>query len=308
MLAQWLTLSRRATHQLLDDAGVTVNGRVADRSWKGRRLAVGDRVTVTPFERPEDQRAVPEPHQPLEVVSECAGWVIANKPATVPVHPLRPKERGTLLNALIARYPHVQGVGEGGLRSGVVHRLDVTTSGVVVFALTPEWWQRLRRAFAGHAVRKMYQAVVHGRLEGERRDVLPLIVRRHRPARVAVADAAHPAARRCALRWRACETFADATHLEIELETGFLHQIRVMLAHRGHPLVGDPVYGRNAGDSASSPSPKALGDLPVERPMLHAAAVTFAEVSGAAQPPADFTRVLAALRQGGEPGAARLDV
>lgn len=294
-LGQWLALSRREVHQLLETGAVTLNDRRARQADKGRRLAVGDHLAVAPFDRPEHRRAEPEPQRALHTVSEGPGWIILDKPAGMPVHPLRADERGTLLNALIARHPHVHGVGEGGLRSGVVHRLDVTTSGVVAFALAQDTWQRLRRAFVDGAVRKTYRAIVHGRLEGEHRESLPLIVRRHRPARVAVAEPHEPGARQCAMRWRAVETFAGATHLEVELETGFLHQIRVMLAHRGHPLIGDAAYGREPAHDRRLPR--------ATRPMLHAYALAFEGIGGAAEPPADFSGVLADLRGHAEGGA-----
>lgn len=291
VLAGWLGLSRAQVRQLLESGQIRLNGRRVGRRAKGRLLAVDDRLEVTDFQRPADQRAVPEPEQPLAVVSAASGWIIVDKPAGVGVHPLQPDERGTLLNAVIARYPQIHGVGEGGLRSGVVHRLDVTTSGAVLFALEQGVWQWLRSAFRRHAVRKVYRAIVCGRATGEGRDVLPLVIRQHRPARVAVADSFSRPARRCALRWRVLHTFADASEVEIELETGFLHQIRVMLAHRGHPIVGDAVYARSAALSAS------LRPL-IARPLLHAQRLQFEQVAGTCTLPGDYVAALAALRNG----------
>ena len=99
----------------------------------------------------------------------------------MPVHPYRADEAGTLLGALVARRPQVVGVGEGGLRSGVVHRLDVDTSGVVLLATEQRSWQRLRAAFRSGAVEKRYRALVLGRLAGAGELALDLVVARHRP-------------------------------------------------------------------------------------------------------------------------------
>ena len=115
------------------------------------------------------------------------GWLAADKPAGMPVHPLAEDETGTLLNAVVARHPEVQGVGEGALRSGVVHRLDVDTSGVMLVARDQGTWQRLRDAFTARQVEKVYRALLLGRLQGEGAVSVGLLTARHRPARVRVA-------------------------------------------------------------------------------------------------------------------------
>ena len=262
-----------------------MNGQQVHRGAKGRRLQAGDQVQVDPFTPDEQQRAVAASDLPLDIVAEGPAWVIVNKPVGVAVHPLRPEEDDTLLNALIARYPHIHGVGEGGLRSGVVHRLDLTTSGVVAFALDQSQWDRLRAAFRTHVIRKRYLAIVHGPLEGVARDVLPLVIRQHHPARVTVAESGERQARECGLRWRVLETFRDAAHVEIELETGFLHQVRVMMAHRGHPIVGDKVYGHEPH----------LAD----RSLLHAQTLAYQDIRGECDPPSDFISLLKTLRRQG---------
>ncbi len=290
VLAAWLDLSRREVGRLLEGDRVRLNGQTLDRSEKGRPLQEDDQLEVLPFVREAEQRAIAEPTATLSVVSQGEGWLIVDKPAGAAVHPLRGEERGTLLNAVIARHPEIHGVGEGGLRSGVVHRLDLTTSGAVLFALNETQWQRLREAFRTHAIRKVYEALVYGRLEGEGRDTLPLVIRQHHPARVTVARGTEKQVRACSLRWRALETFANATRVEVMLETGFLHQIRVMLAHRGHAIVGDGVYGSGRQDEHELAT----------RPMLHARSLTYDHVHGECPPPQDFREVLRAFRGGAE--------
>jgi 23S rRNA pseudouridine1911/1915/1917 synthase len=185
-----------------------------------------------------------------------------------------------------ARHPEIQGVGEGGLRSGVVHRLDVDTSGVVLFASAEPAWQRLRAAFAEHRVEKVYRALVRGRLLEPGKAALPLALARHRPARVRVVTGRERrrarSVRQGVLSWRPLEVFEAATLVEVRPVTGFLHQIRVVLAHRGHPLLGDVAYG---GDAAEAP-----------RHMLHAARVAFEEVVAESPDPEDFAALCRRLR------------
>src|SRR5262249_9364033 len=206
--------------------------------------------------------------------------------AGAPVHPFDEGERGTVLNAAIARHPELHGVGEGGLRSGVVHRLDVDTSGVLLVATEEGAWRRLREAFARHRVEKVYRAIGHGRIEAAGSAEIPLALGRHRPARVRVALQGARGARTAELSWTPLQRFADATLVEVRPRTGFLHQIRVALAHLGHPVLGDRVYA--AGDAAHA----------APRQMLHAAALRFEEVAAESPDPEDLRALLARLRSG----------
>ncbi len=285
-------VSRRETWRLLDEGGVRVNGRSASLKEKGISLATGDHVELAHFVRADEAGVEPQPELPLSVLAgggEGDDWLIVDKPAGMAVHPLKPGERGTLLNAVASRYPRVAAVGEGGLRGGVVHRLDVTTSGCVAFALCEPRWRALRHAVTGKGgwVLKRYHALVLGRL-GEPGDPPQpmsrhLRVAQHKPARVAVVpeDAREPprGTRPCSLTWRPLRHLrlwdARATLVEVDLHTGFLHQIRVMLADPGHPLLGDPLYG---GDATLAP-----------RPMLHAAELRLGDgVEATSAWPADF--------------------
>jgi len=278
-LAAALGLGRRGARQLVESGRVRIDGE-ASRPAAGRSVAPGETVVVEglgghPLE------VVAEPDRELVVVGRGEGWLAVDKPAGRPVHPLQPGETGTVLNAVAARHPEVQGVGEGGLRSGVVHRLDVDTSGVLVVATAPDSWTRWRDAFREHRVEKIYLAVVHGDLgPGEER--LPLKVLRHRPARVGVGDPQDPATRLCTTRWKPLGRFGRATVLEVRPTTGFLHQIRATFAHLGHPLVGDVAYG---GDGELAP-----------RHLLHAERVKLDRVFLEAPTPPDFRTAVDRLR------------
>ncbi|MFP4143598.1 MAG: RluA family pseudouridine synthase [Phycisphaeraceae bacterium] len=292
LLAAELGISRGEAVRLLDRGQVRVAGRRVSRSDKGLRPAPGERVAVEAFVREAEQRPAPNPDLELEELATGPGWLIVRKPAGTPVHPLGPGERDTLLNAVIARHPEIEGVGEGGLRCGLVHRLDVETSGAVAFALDEARYERLRGAFRGHAMRKVYLAIVAGRVAEAGQKRMHLVIARHSPAKVRVVEPGEvertPQTRLCDLAWRCLERFTKASLVEIELGTGFLHQIRVMFAALGHPLLGDPLY---AGEGSSAA-------LAAPRPMLHAAALEFEEIRGRCDPPADFQQVLARLRSG----------
>jgi 23S rRNA pseudouridine1911/1915/1917 synthase len=289
-LAARLGIPRARARRLLAQGAVCVDGHLATASAKGAALQAGALVEISAPAEAASERPLAEPLAELRLLAEGQGWVALDKRAGTPVHPLAPDEGGTLLNALVARRPEVVGVGEAGLRSGVVHRLDVDTSGVVLFATSQERWEQLRLAFAEHRVEKLYRALVLGRLEGEAREEVGLVVARHRPARVRVIDPRHDArgrgARLARLRWRALEPLGPATLVEVFLETGHLHQIRASFAHRGHPVAGDRLYGPAAAqDPTGAP-----------RQMLHAARIRVGEILAESPDPADFSAVLAQLR------------
>ena len=275
-LAERLGIGRAGVRKLLEAGVVSLDGRPLERRDKSAPIEAGRHVAVAGYAAPDARRAIAEPALPLRVLASGAGWIAIDKPAGAPVHPLRTDETGTLLNALIARHPEIHGVGEGGLRSGVAHRLDVHTSGVVLFGTDEATWQRLREAFRAHRVEKVYRALVRGRLEGEGDLRVSLAVARHRPALVRVVPASQAGSRRTALAWRALAHGDDVTLVEVRPRTGFLHQIRATLAHLGHPLCGDPTYAagiegadasgaqrhllhgsRDPGDLLASPTPRA---------------------------------------------------
>jgi len=290
-LAAELDLSRSQARRLLERGAVSLDGRPLAPGDKGRPLRAEGELRVEAFVAPADQR-IPRPGEaeaPPSVLAEGPGWLALAKPPGMPVHPLEEGEKGTLLGHVAALRPEVHGVGEGGLRSGVVHRLDVETSGVILVATEDAQWDRLRGAFREHRVAKRYRALVEGDVQwpGDRLELeLPLRVARHKPAFVRVAsseEAARGRSRMIEQTMQKLETLPGASLVEIEPRTGFLHQIRASLAHLDHPVLGDLRYGgtRRAG---------------AHRHMLHAAEVAFEEVRAAAEDPDDFGSVLARLR------------
>jgi len=298
-LARALGISRGAVRRLLDDAALSLRpaGEDASRDLtladKNRPLAAGDAISVRGAAAPEDQRAIAAPELALDVLARGRGFLAVDKPAGLPVHPLRARERETALGFVASLHPEIHGVGERGLRSGVVHRLDVDTSGALLFATEQRTFERLRSAFARGEVEKRYRALVAGRVERAETQRFVLHVARHRPALVRVRrlaasedageGALAPHARVATQRIEPIECYADASLVEVRPTTGFLHQIRATLAHLGHPILGDATYGD--AQSASR----------AERQLLHAAYLHFEEVLAISPDPADLSRAIERL-------------
>ncbi|MFK7897846.1 MAG: pseudouridine synthase [Myxococcota bacterium] len=280
-LADQLTISRARVRHLLEVGQVSIAGRALQVSDKSRVVAKGEEIEVAGALRAENDAPKPRPDLPLEIIEDRAGYLVVNKPAGMGVHPLRPDQEDTVLNAVIARYPEILGVGEAGLRSGVLHRLDVDTTGALAFAKDEAHWKRFRGAFSDHRVDKRYLAIVSGRIERRKRMDLPLVTTRHSPARAEVQEGG----RSCRQRVAPLQLFADATLVDIRLETGFMHQIRATMAHIGHPLLGDQHYGPEDGAHRGLAA----------RQMLHAANLSVDELEVEVGPPADFEAVLASL-------------
>lgn len=232
-LARELRLTRGYVRRLLSHGAVRVNGTAA---VKGTLLRPGDRIEVEPFRHPE-QGPLPDPDVELRILHEAAGLIAVDKPAGRATQPLDFDETGSVLQGLLAIRPQVAGVGEGGLMSGVVHRLDRDTSGVLLFASDDAAWREARDAFEARSVDKRYRARVHGRFEGERELQLRLD---HRGARMRVVETGGRLAHTIV---RALEPGDDASLVEARPVTGVMHQLRATLAELGHPVVGDALYG-----------------------------------------------------------------
>lgn len=260
-LARELGLSRGYVRRLLSREAVRVNGASA---VKGTLLRSGDRIEVEPFRHPaQGPRVRDDPA--LVILCEADGLVAVDKPAGRPTQPLDYEETDSVLNAVLSRFPEMTGVGEGGLMSGVVHRLDRDTSGVLLFARSDEAWRRARAAFDERRVDKTYHALVHGRLVGEHEVSLRLD---HRGTRMRVVPSG---GRRALTRLRGLETRGDTSLVEARPVTGLMHQIRVSLAELGHPVVGDTLYG----------SP-----LEQDRHWLHATRIRLEAFEATSEPPA----------------------
>ena len=232
-------LSRSAVERLLDEGAVTVTGGRAEKNY---RLRGGERVTLC---LPDPVPAEAEPENiPLDIVYEDDDIAVVNKPAGLVVHPAAGNERGTLVNALLYHCgASLSGVG-GVSRPGIVHRIDKDTSGLLVVAKNDRAHQALSAALKVHDVARIYEAIVLGNIK-EESGTVDAPVGRHPVDRKKMTVVKNGAGRAAVTHYTVVERFGRMTHVRCELETGRTHQIRVHMAHIGHPLLGDPVYGGN---------------------------------------------------------------
>ena len=267
-MADRLSLSRTRVQKLLAEGRVTVDGRPARKSDS---VEPGSRVEVR-VPPPEDVEIVAE-DIPLTIVHEDDALLVVDKPAGMVVHPAPGHRSGTLVNALLWHVPAIEGVG-GRRRPGIVHRLDRDTSGLLVVAKTDAAHRALADALRARRVRRLYTAAAWGHLAEDQATIDAPIGRDPRDRkRMAVT----PGGRRAVTRVRVRERWLRADVLSVALQTGRTHQIRVHLAHVGHPVVGDAVYGAGWARGLGGPTRRWVDDLARRTPRqyLHAAELAF---------------------------------
>jgi len=266
-LAQWVRLGR-----------ATVNGRAV---LPRQRVWGGEVVDIDPV--PDAAAAAHRPEDiPLEAVFEDDTLLVVNKPAGLVVHPGSGNWQGTLLNALLQRIPALAGIP----RAGIVHRLDKDTSGLLVVAKTLTAQASLVRQLQARSVKREYLAVAHGRIARDGRIESP--IGRHPVKRTKMAVVAR--GRQAVTHYQVLERYSGASLLRCRLETGRTHQIRVHLSAQGHPLVGDPVYGKRSSG------------IPFPRQALHAEQLALVHpktgktMEWQVEPPADMRKLIESLR------------
>ncbi|MCE9640808.1 MAG: 23S rRNA pseudouridine(1911/1915/1917) synthase RluD [Betaproteobacteria bacterium] len=245
----------------------------------------GEEIAVHPVPDPATTTATAE-EIALEVIHEDAAVLVIAKPAGLVVHPGRGNWSGTLLNALLAHSPQLATLP----RAGIVHRLDKETSGLLVVAKTLEAQTSLVRQLQARTVKREYLALVHGRVTRDGKVEAPIGRHPVQRTRMAVAARGRPST----THYEVLQHFAHATLLRCRLETGRTHQIRVHMQSLGHPLVGDPVYGKKRSIDPL------LGAFP--RQALHAERLEFQHpvsdetVAWQAPAPPDMRALLATLK------------
>ena len=259
------TLSRERLKSLIRSGAVESEGSVVrDPATKVK----GDeklRVAV-----PEPEPAQNEAQDiPLNVVFEDEHLLVIDKPAGLVVHPAAGNLDGTLVNALLHHCKgSLSGIG-GVARPGIVHRIDKDTSGLLVIAKTDVAHEGLAKQFAAHSIDRVYLAIVNGvpaALQGK--IDAPLARSAANRKKIAVVEATR--GKRAVTHWKRLQVLNDAALVECRLETGRTHQVRVHMGSIGHPLIGDPVYGRSGRTHG-----KLLKDLGFHRQALHAAELGF---------------------------------
>lgn len=228
--------SRSYIQKGIEEGWVKVNGKTVKPNYK---LKCGD-VVEAQIPAPKALSLEPE-NIPLDIIYEDQDIIVINKPRGMVVYPAPGNYSGTLVNALLYHAKDLSGI-NGVLRPGIVHRLDKDTSGAIVVAKNDQAHRTLADQFKGKKVKKTYLAIVWGNLP-EDRATIEAPIGRHPVKRVEMAvDAKH--GKEAITHFKVLERFGDFTFVEVNIETGRTHQIRVHMSYIGHPVVGDPLYSR----------------------------------------------------------------
>ncbi|UOF89178.1 RluA family pseudouridine synthase [Fodinisporobacter ferrooxydans] len=280
-LSRLLGVSRSQVQAWIADDRVIVREKPIRANYKVRE---GDRVQIDVPE-PEPLEVQPE-NIPLDILFEDGEVIVVNKPRGMVVHPAPGHLHGTLVNAILYHCKDLPGIG-GVMRPGIVHRIDKDTSGVLMVAKTDRAHQSLSEQLKAHAAQRKYIALVHGQVL-HNLGTIDAAIGRHPVHRKQMA-VVKQGGRHAVTHFSVLEHFQNYTLLELKLETGRTHQIRVHMQFIGHPLAGDPVYGLKK-------------TLPIEGQALHAQTLGFIHpatgkyMEWSAPLPEDMIRLLEMLR------------
>ncbi len=255
-------VSRTKLQRLIENGAILVDGAKVT----SHHFLRGGETVVIGEETKQTAAAVPLPR--ITVVTEAADYLVIEKPTGIAVHPGAGVRPPTLVDALLAQFPEIQGVGDP-FRPGIVHRLDKDVSGLMIIARTARGYDFFTNAFREKQIHKMYLALVHGDVTQETGTINRVIARSSRRARMA-ARAPGQDGKAAVTHWLVLKRFRTATELSVTIETGRTHQIRAHLFSIGHPVVGDSLYRNPRFKVRGAPA----------RPFLHAAALSFTDPDG----------------------------
>lgn len=233
------SVSRSQAQEWIRTGAVTVNGNVVKPNAK---VNVGDLI-VAVFPEPEPLEAYPE-DIPLDVVFEDGDVIVINKPRGMVVHPAAGHPNGTVVNALLHHCKDLSGI-NGVMRPGIVHRIDKDTSGLLMVAKNDLAHASLAEQLKDHSVTRKYAALVYGVMQHDKGTIDAPIGRANHDRKLYVVTDKN--SKHAITHFAVAERFDEYTLLELKLETGRTHQIRVHMKYIGFPLVGDPVYGGKSG-------------------------------------------------------------
>ena len=298
-------VSRTQAQRLLKSGNVLLNGK-AEMS-PSRKVRTGQEIMLT-IPPPESTEVISEAGE-LDILFEDEHLIVINKAAGVVVHPSAGHPSGTLVNYLLHHCQDLSGIG-GVLRPGIVHRLDKDTSGILVVAKTDDAHQNLSEQFKEHSVKRQYQTMVWGVPEKEH-GVINAALRRHPVRRkdMSIVENENPEeserekGKYAVTHWRVLQRFEFSALFACRLETGRTHQIRVHLTSIGHPVIGDPQYGKSPLKRLPSVSAELSQTIAnFRRQALHAEILGFKHPSSSewveysAAIPDDFQQLLKAIK------------
>ncbi len=288
------SLTRSQIQRLIEESLVRVNGKQAKASHKIREA---EEIDIS-IPEPDAIEALPEPI-PLDILYEDGEVIVMNKQAGLVVHPAAGNYTGTLVNALLYHCKDLSGIG-GKLRPGIVHRLDKDTTGVLIAAKSDNAHQSLGAQFKKHSIKRKYVALVHGVIK-EDKGKIEAEIGRHQSDRKKMSVKTRRG-KTAVTHFKVLSRFDQFTLIELTLETGRTHQIRVHLSSINHPVVGDQVYGGKERISGVK-DPKVRKVIKkLGRQALHAAILGFIHPESKeymefqAPIPNDFQMVLDALK------------